>query len=115
MVHITTSTELLDQLSNPYFDQILTYSFGADLYAMACHKYALENKMSIPGDLKIVAYDGTNATRFLSPSLTTVCQPIHKLAEESVKKIVEQIAGEKHNGENLTLPVWLRKGESTAG
>ena len=89
--------------------------FGADLYAMACHKYALENKMSIPGDLKIVAYDGTNATRFLSPSLTTVCQPIHKLAEESVKKIVEQIAGEKHNGENLTLPVWLRKGESTAG
>lgn len=88
--------------------------FGADLFAMACLHYALEHGKRVPQDLKIVSYDGTNATQFMTPSLTTVCQPFQALAEVSVRLILQLIQGEPVEEKRLTLPVTLRRGQSTA-
>ena len=87
--------------------------FGADLFAMACHHYALEHGKQIPQNLKIVSYDGTNATQFMTPSLTTVCQPFQELAEASVHLILQLIQGKPAEEKRLTLPVTLRLGQST--
>lgn len=87
--------------------------FGADLFAMACLHYALEHGRRVPRDLKIVSYDGTNATQFMTPSLTTVCQPFQDLAEASVRLILQLIQGEPAEEKRLVLPVALRRGQST--
>jgi LacI family sucrose operon transcriptional repressor len=87
--------------------------FGADLYAMACLHHALEHGRRVPGDLRIVSYDGTNATQFMTPSLTTVCQPFQALAEASVRLVLQLIQGEPVEEKRLTLPVTIRRGQST--
>lgn len=87
--------------------------FGADLFAMACLHYALEHGKHVPQDLKIVSYDGTNATQFMTPSLTTVCQPFQALAEASVRLILQLIQREPVEEKRLILPVALRRGQST--
>lgn len=87
--------------------------FGADLFAMACLHYALEHGRQVPRDLKIVSYDGTNATQFMTPSLTTICQPFQALAEASVRLILQLIQGEPAEEKRLVLPVTLRRGQST--
>ena len=63
--------------------------------------------------MKIVSYDGTNATQFMTPSLTTVCQPFQELAEASVHLILQLIQGKPAEEKRLTLPVTLRLGQST--
>lgn len=87
--------------------------FGTDLYAMACLRYALDHGISVPRELKIVSYDGTSATGFMSPSMTTVCQPFQALADEAVRIIVQLIHGQAAAEKLITLPVTLRRGRTT--
>lgn len=87
--------------------------FGADLFAMACLRYALEQGKRVPQDLKIAAYDGTAATRFMTPSLTTICQPFQALAREAVQIMMQLIRGEPVAEMRMVLPVTLRRGRST--
>ena len=89
--------------------------FGTDLYAAACLQYALSHGIRVPQDVKIVAYDGTHITRFLNPDMTTICQPIEKLANESVRLITELIKGNEISEREIILPVRLRRGNTTTG
>lgn len=87
--------------------------FGTDVFAMACLHYALEHGRRVPQDLKIISYDGTNTMQFMTPSLTTICQPFQDLAEASVRLILQLIQGEPVEEKRLILPVTLRRGQST--
>ena len=87
--------------------------FGADLFAMACLQCALEQGRRVPEELKIVSYDGTAATRFMTPSLTTVCQPFQTLADEAVRIIIDLIQGKDAVEKRITVPVTLRRGRTT--
>lgn len=87
--------------------------FGTDLFAMACLHYALEHGIKVPQELKIVSYDGTGATCFMSPSLTVVCQPFQALADEAVRLIIQLIQGQSVAEKLITLPVTLRRGRTT--
>lgn len=87
--------------------------FATDETAMAVMCRAVELGKRIPEDLKIVAYDGTRATCFASPSLTMIVQPIQALAEKSVSLIVNRIQGVNTEKGTIVLPVTLRKGAST--
>lgn len=89
--------------------------FGTDLYAAACLQYALSHGIRVPQDVKIVAYDGTHITRFLNPDMTTICQPIQELADESVRLITELIKGNTIHEKEIILPVRLRRGNTTTG
>lgn len=89
--------------------------FGTDLYAAACLQYALSHGIRVPQDVKIIAYDGTHITRFLNPDMTTICQPIQELADESVRLITELIKGNTIHEKEIILPVRLRRGNTTTG
>ena len=89
--------------------------FGTDLYAAACLQYALCHGIRVPEDVKIIAYDGTHITRFLNPDMTTICQPIQELADESVRLITELIKGNTIHEKEIILPVRLRRGNTTTG
>lgn len=65
---------------------------GADLYVMECMKEAYERGIAIPEEFCAVAFDGTYLTEVNMLPITTIVQPIEKLAWKSVnilKKLME--------------------------
>lgn len=60
-----------------------------------------------------MAYDGTNATNFMTPSLTTICQPFQALANEAVRIMMQLIQGEPVAEKHVIIPVTLRRGHTT--
>ena len=87
--------------------------FGTDLLALGYMKAAQENGKSVPKDLKIVAYDGTQVTDLVYPTITTIKQPIHKLAKEAVRLIIHKIDGTKKIDKRIQLEAVLVRGDST--
>lgn len=65
--------------------------------------------VDVPRQLKIVGYDGAHSTRILLPGLTTVCQPIEKMADSAVKVLLNRINGLEVEKE-IILPVRLWDG-----
>lgn len=52
--------------------------------------------ISVPQDVAVVGFDGTNESKFSSPPLTTVNQPLRKLGEEAVIMLLEKLDGKKN-------------------
>lgn len=75
---ITSYTAFVDGLLAQYpgVDTV----FATDLFAMAIAKSALRHGRRIPDDLQIIGYDGSYLSSFTYPQITTICQPISKLA-----------------------------------
>jgi len=68
----------------------------------------------IPEDIAVVGCDGHSFVEFTSPSLTTVIQPVHELAEKCAELILNRIAN-KENGivlEHVEIPARLWIGGS---
>jgi len=55
---------------------------------------ARERGLSVPGDLSVVGFDDTQIASRLWPPLTTVRQPIVKMAETATRLLIEQLNGE---------------------
>lgn len=87
--------------------------YGADLVAVAFLKEAMAHGKSVPKDVKIIAYDGTDVTRMGAVSITSIYQDTHKLAQEAVKLLIDKINGEEiFNGRRI-LDVSLQRGGTT--
>ena len=87
--------------------------FGVDGLAIACMNEALLRGKRVPGDMAIVAYDGTYLTEMVEPKVTAIVQPVEALAREAVGLLKELIDGGRAEGRQVLLPVSLRQGEST--
>lgn len=88
--------------------------FGTDVSVMHVMKMAQELGIEIPKQLKVVGYDGIQVSKLATPGLTTVCQPIEELAKESVRIMMDLIAGKKSDIKDVHLSVTLHKDRSTA-
>jgi LacI family transcriptional regulator len=66
---------------------------------------------SIPKDVAVIAIDGIEASEYMNPVLSTLCQPMEKMGEEAVKLVVDIIKGKK-NHRHILLSTTLREGES---
>lgn len=89
--------------------------FATDLMCMAVLQSALAHRKQVPRDLKLIAYDGTNGIGLMYPRITTVVQPIERLAEESVRLILDLIQGKEIVNKKVKLQVVLRPGDTTMG
>ncbi len=69
---------------------------------------AREYQRLIPENLRVVGYDGANATRILLPQLTTIQQPINQMAKMAVKLLRARLAGKRVG--SVMLPVKLIDG-----
>jgi LacI family transcriptional regulator len=47
--------------------------------------------LHVPGDLSVVGFDGIEATRWTTPQLTTVEQPIEEIAETAISALTSLI------------------------
>ncbi|WP_238323737.1 LacI family DNA-binding transcriptional regulator [Planococcus donghaensis] len=84
-----------------------------DLIASSVIKEAKKRNINIPGDLKVVGYDGSEVTRMLLPELTTIQQPVKEIAELAVELLLKQINGERESEMEWKLPVKLIESETT--
>ncbi|WP_337970257.1 LacI family DNA-binding transcriptional regulator [Virgibacillus salexigens] len=94
-------------LKNTFIDGIFT----DDDSAIISLNIANELKIDVPNELKIVGFDGSNLTLQYVPELTTIQQPIKKIADLSVQTLLSVINGEKPD--NITnLSTKLKLGTS---
>ncbi|MCU0759697.1 MAG: LacI family DNA-binding transcriptional regulator [Steroidobacteraceae bacterium] len=69
-----------------------------DVMALGCMDAARHDlRLGVPADLSVVGFDGVGPARWKSYDLTTVQQPVRRMAEAAVSMIVERI-------EDPTLP-----------
>lgn len=87
-----------------------------DLTAILVMNIAQEIGLTVPADLKLIGYDGTQFIQDYMPRLTTIAQPIEELAELLVEILLKQIEDQNVNTKDAKnqymLPIKLVMGES---
>jgi LacI family repressor for deo operon, udp, cdd, tsx, nupC, and nupG len=67
----------------------------------------------IPEDISVVGFDGIEFAEFVTPALTTICQPRHELGRTGARVLLEALAGGHPAGlVELSAPLLVR--DSTA-
>ena len=87
--------------------------FGVDQIAIRFLNEAKRRNISVPEDIKIVAYDGTFITGLTEPRLTVVAQPIDQLARQSARLISRLVNGKTYKNKKVLLDVELQVGNTT--
>lgn len=83
----------------------------SDNMAMGAMKALRDSGKKVPGDVAVIAIDGIEASEYMNPVLTTLCQPMEQMGNEAVKLIIDIIKG-KDSHKHILLPTTLRVGES---
>ncbi|MDO5539347.1 MAG: LacI family DNA-binding transcriptional regulator [Eubacteriales bacterium] len=100
-----------EEIADKYMD--IDGFFATDIMAVSLI-HAMESRgRKYAEDFKVVAYDGTFVSSLPYPSLTTVVQPIEKLAVTCVDILMELIQGKVPEKKNIKLDVTFRQGQST--
>lgn len=69
--------------------------------------------LSVPRDISVVGFDGIGAARFASYELTTIRQPIGRMAEAAVSMLADRIEKPEMSQEKRVLTGALLQGTST--
>ncbi|MEM8875014.1 MAG: GntR family transcriptional regulator [Planctomycetota bacterium] len=85
------------------------YYFALDVY-----NAAQAAGLTVPDDLSVVGVDDPPSAEFLSPSLTTLRQPLTKLGYESVKLLVARINGKKTKARETMRADFVERNSTTA-
>ena len=66
----------------------------------------------VPEDLQIIGYDGLQFLNQGKPIVSSICQPVHKIAKQAVKSLTDMI--ENGKAEDVTnIPVMFHEGPTT--
>jgi LacI family transcriptional regulator len=106
---ILRSRELLERF--PKVDGILAVS---DMVALSLYRILHETGRRVPEDIMIVGYDNLELSSLMTPSLTTVAQPMEDIGRRSAKIIIDMVENNKLEQREIILPVSLKKRETTA-
>lgn len=83
----------------------------SDMMALGAMRALQESGYRIPDDCSVLAIDGLDTTDYITPRLTTLCQPMAELGQRSVDILLDLIGGTGTNRQE-TLAAILRNGES---
>lgn len=78
-----------------------------DELALSTMKALQYRGIRVPDDIAIVGWDDVMTARYVSPSLTTVRQPLFELGRAAATRLHERIAGAPNAPEPLILPTEL--------
>lgn len=84
----------------------------SDSLAIGAIRALLESGRRVPDDVSVAGYDGIDVSGYISPSLTTIRQPVEEMAEATIKLLFDIIAGKK-NHQHITYDAELLVREST--
>ena len=82
----------------------------ADSMGIAAMKALTKEGRRVPDDCSIVAIDGIEMSKYVTPTLTTLVQPREEMGQEAVRILLEVLSGKKH--QHLCLETRFRKGET---
>lgn len=99
--------DMLD--AHPEIDGVFA---GDDMLAAITLQIVREKGISVPEKIKIIGVDGAQQTRIFLPELTTIRQPIERIARQAVESLIAQIEGRPCE-DRLDLPVEFLKGKTT--
>ncbi|MFF5209047.1 LacI family DNA-binding transcriptional regulator [Streptosporangium sp. NPDC000396] len=78
---------------------------ASDFMALGAIRGVRREGLSVPGDVSVVGYDGSMIMEFVDPPLTTVRQPVDRLAKEVARSVVALVSNrEVPPGELLFNP-----------
>lgn len=66
---------------------------ASDFMALGAIAGARSLGLTVPGDISVTGYDGSKIMGFVDPPLTTVKQPVERLATAAVRSLIEEIEG----------------------
>jgi DNA-binding LacI/PurR family transcriptional regulator len=87
---------------------------GNDLQALGVIEAATERGLRVPEDLSVVGYDDTQVATWARPRLTTVHQPIRRMAAQATSIVLRLAAGDPVQQPRLELATHLVVRDSTA-
>ncbi|MCC3375368.1 LacI family DNA-binding transcriptional regulator [Cohnella sp. REN36] len=68
--------------------------------------------LRVPEDISVMGFDGSQLTELVRPSLTSMEQPIHQMGQVTMNVLLQQIAGESAQAEDVVLAHRLVERES---
>ncbi|MDX2186463.1 MAG: LacI family DNA-binding transcriptional regulator [Opitutaceae bacterium] len=83
-------------------DKPTAFVCTSDMIAMAAIRTAVGEGLRVPKDVAVVGFDDIDQAAYMNPSLTTMRQPIHEMAEAIVELAL-------HRLESNALPVQQRR------
>lgn len=84
-----------------------------DLSALGAMQAAHKLSIAVPGQISIVGVDDIPATRLTTPTLTSIAQPMARVAEEGIKLLVAMVNDREYVPESVVLQPELVVREST--
>ncbi|MGC8627774.1 MAG: LacI family DNA-binding transcriptional regulator [Acidimicrobiales bacterium] len=87
---------------------------GSDLQALGALEAARLHHLRVPTDLSLVGFDDLPLSRWTSPPLTTVRQPLAEMAATAVRLLLAQSQDEQQPSPSVELATSLVVRESTA-
>lgn len=102
-----TARELLD--GNEKVSAIFAIS---DILAIGACRAIADRGLRVPDDISVAGYDGIDMCRFMTPTLTSLRQPVKEIADASGELLFDMIEGLKGN-EHRVFEGELIIGEST--
>ncbi|MFF3379294.1 LacI family DNA-binding transcriptional regulator [Streptomyces sp. NPDC002680] len=86
----------------------------SDKMALGVYRALAERKLRVPEDVSVVGFDDLPESRWVSPALTTVRQPLSEMAGAAVGLLVRLMAGDRPEGTRTELSTRLVVRGSTA-
>ncbi len=87
---------------------------GSDMQALGVYQAARELGLEIPRDLSVVGYDDLPVAQWVGPTLTTVHQPLLRMAELAARLVLDLARGITPAALRMDLAVEMRIRQSTA-
>ena len=75
-----------------------------DLAALGAMKAIYDHNLRCPYDVHLVGFDDIHAARYVTPSLTTIRQPMESIGQTTVDVLCKQIQGETVETKTIVLP-----------
>lgn len=89
--------------------------YANDIMAIGALKTFNKHGVNIPEDIAIIGFDGIELTEIVSPSISTIKQPIQQIGDIATNLLIQKIEnGEEIDRANTILDVELIKRESTS-
>ena len=90
------------------FTAVFTLS---DTTGMAAIKALEDHGRHVPEDCSVIAIDGITVSEYVTPTLTTMVQPVEEMGRESVRILADMIE-QRCTSRHLRLEAQLRQGGS---
>lgn len=84
----------------------------SDVVAVGLLRFFDERKITVPGEVSIVSFDGTAVGEFTHASLTTVVTPMYEIGKQAYRTLIGAMNCEYSKPQSLILPVELKLRES---